>query len=128
MKRGDLYDMMQDPNIPAEHKRAVLRQLQEQTEPTSSLPAAGAALLADAAAGTAAGRFLDRHHTFDNVAKPGTFTGDHMPWLGRTFKPSTLRSLAGNVGGGAIMGLLAAGLVDHFTKKKKYQDPLEDAR
>ena len=51
-----------------------------------------------------------------------------MPWLGRTFKPSTLRSLAGNVGGGAIMGLLAAGLVDHFTKKKKYQDPLEDAR
>jgi hypothetical protein len=119
MQKRNLYDIMQDPNIPADKKRMILDQLQQQAEPDSAmLPAAGAVLI-DASVGTAGGAGVNRYarHLFDDVAKEGTL-------LGKVTTPQFLRHLLGNVmGGGAALAAVAA--YDKYNKTHNYKDPLE---
>ena len=82
MNQRDLYDMMQDPDIPADHKRAVLNQLQQQAEPDSSMPTTVAALLADAAAGTAAGSWLNKGDRAER------YFGGTADWLKNKVQPA----------------------------------------
>ena len=141
---NDLYAMLQDPSIPEARKRAVLSQIQQQAEPDSSLPATGAALVADAAAGTLAGKWLEpRAERY--FKRPADWLSAHVgsmvpaadigptkpPMIPRirnavasSLTPKNMAHLGGNIVGGAGMGIIASMLVDSMRNKKKYQDPL----
>src|SRR5574343_213602 len=147
MQNRNLYDIMQDPNIPADRKRMILDQLQQQAKPDSSMPATIAALLADAAAGTVAGSWLNKGDRADRYfggisswlqdkvqppppdasfgpVKPGVISRARTK-IASAMSPKTFAHLSGNVLGGMGMGVLTAALVDGTLNQDKYKDPLE---